>query len=76
MITDVCQVQELKQLADEVRSELTFLMPKIAVPVKASLAVVELTIAIHHVFHAPADKILWDVGEQVCTSVTRSNSVC
>nr|USU43499.1 1-deoxy-D-xylulose-5-phosphate [Polygonatum sibiricum] len=57
-------IQELKQLADEVRSELTFLMPKIDVPFKTSLAVVELTIAIHHVFHAPADKILWDVGEQ------------
>lgn len=32
---------------------------------QASLAVVELTIAIHHVFHAPVDKILWDVGDQV-----------
>lgn len=57
-------IKELKQLADEIRSEITFLMPKIDVPFKASLAVVELTVAIHHVFHAPADKILWDVGEQ------------
>ncbi|XP_021643036.2 probable 1-deoxy-D-xylulose-5-phosphate synthase, chloroplastic isoform X2 [Hevea brasiliensis] len=32
--------------------------------IKASLAVVELTVAIHYVFHAPVDKILWDVGEQ------------
>ncbi|XP_021665639.2 probable 1-deoxy-D-xylulose-5-phosphate synthase, chloroplastic isoform X2 [Hevea brasiliensis] len=32
--------------------------------IKTSLAVVELTVAIHHVFHAPVDKILWDVGEQ------------
>lgn len=32
---------------------------------KASLAAVELTVAIHHVFHAPMDKILWDMGEQV-----------
>ncbi|XP_052211437.1 probable 1-deoxy-D-xylulose-5-phosphate synthase, chloroplastic isoform X2 [Diospyros lotus] len=56
--------KELKQLADEVRSELSFLMSKTKKPLKASLAAVELTIAIHHVFHAPVDKILWDAGEQ------------
>ena len=32
---------------------------------KASMAVFELTVAIHHVFNAPVDKILWDVGDQV-----------
>uniref|UniRef100_A0A5B7AF98 1-deoxy-D-xylulose-5-phosphate synthase n=1 Tax=Davidia involucrata TaxID=16924 RepID=A0A5B7AF98_DAVIN len=56
--------KELKQLADDIRSELSFIMSKTQKPFKASLAVVELTIAIHHVFHAPIDKILWDVGEQ------------
>ncbi|XAR69357.1 1-deoxy-D-xylulose-5-phosphate synthase [Bertholletia excelsa] len=56
--------KELKQLADDIRSELSFLMSKTQKPLKASLAVVELTIAVHHVFHAPMDKILWDVGEQ------------
>jgi 1-deoxy-D-xylulose-5-phosphate synthase len=30
----------------------------------SSLGVVELTVALHHVFNAPADKILWDVGHQ------------
>lgn len=30
----------------------------------SSLGVVELTVAIHHVFHAPDDKIIWDVGHQ------------
>ncbi|XP_057960183.1 probable 1-deoxy-D-xylulose-5-phosphate synthase, chloroplastic isoform X2 [Malania oleifera] len=55
---------ELKQLADEIRSELSFIMLKTQKPLKASLAVVELTVAMHHVFHAPVDKILWDVGEQ------------
>lgn len=58
-------VQELKQLADEIRLELFFMMSKMKKPFKASLAVVELTVAIHHVFHAPMDKILWDVGEVV-----------
>ena len=58
-------MQELEQLADEIRQELSYVMSKTQKSVKASLAVVELTVAIHHVFHAPADKILWDVGEQV-----------
>ncbi|XP_059658091.1 probable 1-deoxy-D-xylulose-5-phosphate synthase, chloroplastic isoform X2 [Cornus florida] len=56
--------KELKQLADDIRSELSFIMLKTRNPCKASLAAVELTIAIHHVFHAPVDKILWDAVEQ------------
>lgn len=58
-------MQELKQLANEIRSELSSIMPKTQKSFKASLAVVELTVALHHVFHAPVDKILWDIGEQV-----------
>lgn len=58
-------VQELKQLADEIRLELFCMMSKLHKPFKASLSVVELTVAIHHIFHAPMDKILWDVGEVV-----------
>ncbi|XP_060208289.1 probable 1-deoxy-D-xylulose-5-phosphate synthase, chloroplastic isoform X1 [Lycium barbarum] len=56
--------KELNQLADEVRSELSFIMAKAQRPSRSSLAVVELSVAIHHVFHAPVDKILWDVAEQ------------
>ncbi|KAM7459450.1 hypothetical protein LguiA_036444 [Lonicera macranthoides] len=56
--------KELKQLADDIRSELSFIMLKTQKPLKASLATVELTIALHYVFHAPMDKILWDVGAQ------------
>lgn len=56
--------KELKQLADEIRSELAFLMIKTQKPLRPSMSTVELTIAIHHVFHAPMDKILWDMGEQ------------
>lgn len=56
--------KELKQLADEIRTELCLVMSKAHKPFKASLAVVELTVALHYVFHAPMDKILWDVGEQ------------
>ncbi|XP_002514364.2 probable 1-deoxy-D-xylulose-5-phosphate synthase, chloroplastic isoform X1 [Ricinus communis] len=57
-------LQELKELADEIREELSSIMSRTQKAFKASLAVVELTVAIHHVFHAPVDKILWDVGEQ------------
>ncbi|OVA00510.1 Transketolase-like [Macleaya cordata] len=57
-------LKELKQLADEIRSELSFIMSKLPRPSKASLTTVELTVAIHHVFNAPMDKILWDVGQQ------------
>lgn len=58
-------VQELKQLANEVRSELSFIMAKAQKPSRSSLTAVELSVAIHHVFNAPMDKILWDVAEQV-----------
>lgn len=56
--------KELKQLADEIRLELSVIISKKEKAFKASLAAVELTVAIHHVFHAPMDKILWDMGEQ------------
>ncbi|WOK93919.1 putative 1-deoxy-D-xylulose-5-phosphate synthase, chloroplastic [Canna indica] len=55
---------ELKQLANEIRSEISFIISKARRPYKASLTTVELTVALHHVFHAPMDKILWDDGEQ------------
>ncbi|OMO97038.1 hypothetical protein CCACVL1_04691 [Corchorus capsularis] len=58
-------VKELKLLADEIRSELSSIMSKTQRSFKASLAAVELTVALHYVFHAPVDKMLWDVGEQV-----------
>ncbi|KAG8381893.1 hypothetical protein BUALT_Bualt05G0020200 [Buddleja alternifolia] len=55
--------KELKQLADDIRSELS-IMSKTQKSVKASLPVIELTVAIHRVFHAPVDKILWDMADQ------------
>ncbi|KAI3468307.1 hypothetical protein Pfo_024970 [Paulownia fortunei] len=56
--------KELKQLADDIRSELLFIMSNTQKSFKASLSVVELTVAIHHVFHSPLDKILWDIEDQ------------
>ncbi|RYQ94565.1 hypothetical protein Ahy_B08g089503 isoform D [Arachis hypogaea] len=57
-------LKELKQLAGELRLELSSIMSSTQISLSASIAAVELTIAMHHVFHAPVDKILWDVGEQ------------
>ncbi|KAG6554046.1 hypothetical protein Mapa_003961 [Marchantia paleacea] len=57
-------VKELKQLADELRSETIFTVSKTGGHLGSSLGVVELTVALHHVFNAPEDKILWDVGHQ------------
>lgn len=55
---------ELVQLCDELRH---FIIDNVSVyggHFGASLGVVELTVAIHRVFHAPYDQIVWDVGHQ------------
>lgn len=56
--------KELKQLCDEIRGELSLMVSKGQKNFKYSLSVVELTVAVHYVFHAPMDKILWDIGDQ------------
>lgn len=56
--------KELKQLADELRSDLIFNVSKTGGHLGSSLGVVELTIALHYVFNTPDDKIIWDVGHQ------------
>lgn len=58
-------MQKLKQLADELRSEVIFDVSGTGGHLGSNLGVVELTIALHYVFNAPKDKILWDVGHQV-----------
>ncbi|XP_010938853.1 1-deoxy-D-xylulose-5-phosphate synthase, chloroplastic isoform X2 [Elaeis guineensis] len=57
-------IKELKQLGDELRSDIIFHVSKTGGHLGSSLGVVELTVALHHVFNAPQDKILWDVGHQ------------
>ncbi|KAK1293942.1 hypothetical protein QJS10_CPA16g01450 [Acorus calamus] len=58
---------ELEQLAEELRSDVIFNVSKTGGHLGSSLGVVELTVAIHHVFNTPQDKILWDVGHQGVT---------
>lgn len=57
--------QELGQLAAELRAEIVHTVSKTGGHLSASLGVVDLAVALHHVFDAPHDKILWDVGHQV-----------
>ncbi|MCY3879385.1 MAG: 1-deoxy-D-xylulose-5-phosphate synthase [Rhodobacteraceae bacterium] len=56
---------QLRQLADEVRSDLIETVSNTGGHLGAGLGVVELTVALHHIFDAPHDKIIWDVGHQV-----------
>lgn len=57
--------QDLEQLAAELRADIVHTVSKIGGHLSASLGVVELSIALHHVFNTPEDKIIWDVGHQV-----------
>ena len=56
--------QELHQLNDELRDEIIEVVSSVGGHLGASLGVVELTVALHHVFDSPRDKIVWDVGHQ------------
>ena len=56
--------RELKQLADELRSETISAVSETGGHLGAGLGVVELTVALHAVFDTPRDKIIWDVGHQ------------
>ena len=56
--------EQLKQLADEVRAEVIDSVSYTGGHLGAGLGVVELTVAIHHVFDTPKDKLIWDVGHQ------------
>ncbi len=55
---------ELRQLADEVRAETISVVSETGGHLGAGLGVVELTVALHAVFDAPHDKIIWDVSHQ------------
>lgn len=56
--------EELARLADEVRRETVRVVSFTGGHLGASLGVVELTVALHHVFNTPDDRLIWDVGHQ------------
>ncbi|MEE9272405.1 MAG: 1-deoxy-D-xylulose-5-phosphate synthase [Robiginitomaculum sp.] len=55
---------ELKTLASELRTKVIDNVSVTGGHLGAGLGVVELTIALHHVFDTPKDKLIWDVGHQ------------
>lgn len=57
-------VDELTTLAAEVRQYLVHSVAETGGHLGASLGTVELTIALHHIFDTPNDRIVWDVGHQ------------
>lgn len=56
--------RELRLVADELRQETISAVSVTGGHLGAGLGVVELTVALHTVFDAPRDKIIWDVGHQ------------
>src|SRR6187399_2102693 len=54
----------LRQVADELRSETINAVAVTGGHLGAGLGVVELTVALHHLFDTPRDRIVWDVGHQ------------
>src|SRR6478752_6125943 len=57
-------LEQLRQLADELRAELIDAVSITGGHFGAGLGVVELTVAVHYVFNTPHDRLLWDVGHQ------------
>ncbi|AQR61265.1 1-deoxy-D-xylulose-5-phosphate synthase [Brevundimonas sp. LM2] len=55
---------QLRQLADELRAETIDAVSTTGGHLGAGLGVVELTVALHHVFETPEDILIWDVGHQ------------
>ncbi len=55
---------QLKQLADELRAETIDAVSVTGGHLGAGLGVVELTVALHHLFDTPRDTLIWDVGHQ------------
>jgi 1-deoxy-D-xylulose-5-phosphate synthase len=56
--------EQLKQLADELCRDTVRSVSITGGHLGASLGVVELTVALHHVFDTPRDRLIWDVGHQ------------
>ena len=55
---------QLKQLASELRDFVVQSVSQTGGHLSSNLGTVELTIALHHVFNTPHDRLVWDVGHQ------------
>lgn len=57
-------LRQLDQLADELRAYLLYSVGVSGGHFGAGLGVVELSVALHHAYHTPEDRLVWDVGHQ------------
>ena len=57
-------LEKLEKLCHEIREEIVSTVSKNGGHLSSNLGVVELTVALHHVFDFPKDKLIWDVGHQ------------
>src|SRR5210317_1848923 len=57
-------MEELEALCSELRSFLLYSVGQTGGHFGAGLGVVELTVALHHLYNTPEDRIVWDVGHQ------------
>jgi len=55
---------QLRQLSDELRTEVIDAVGTTGGHLGSGLGVVELTVALHYVFNTPDDRLIWDVGHQ------------
>ncbi|MGH9044042.1 MAG: 1-deoxy-D-xylulose-5-phosphate synthase N-terminal domain-containing protein, partial [Acidimicrobiales bacterium] len=57
-------IPELEELATALREALVDAVSRTGGHLGSNLGVVELTLALHRVFHSPFDRIVWDTGHQ------------
>jgi 1-deoxy-D-xylulose-5-phosphate synthase len=62
--TRALSLEQLSQLAGEVRAEMLSSVGQTGGHLGSGLGVVELTVALHYVFDTPRDRLIWDVGHQ------------
>lgn len=55
---------QLERLAQEIREKIIRVVSRTGGHISSNLGCVEVAIAVHYVFNAPNDKIIWDVGHQ------------
>ncbi|MDR3127605.1 MAG: 1-deoxy-D-xylulose-5-phosphate synthase [Tannerellaceae bacterium] len=61
------KVTELEEVCADIRQYIIDVLSERPGHLAASLGTVELTVALHYVFHTPHDRIVWDVGHQAYT---------
>jgi len=57
-------VDQLQQVAKELRADLIYNVSQTGGHLGSSLGVIELTVALNYVFDQPNDRVIWDVGHQ------------